>query len=474
MQDNIKSILHTIPVTGLEPRLFLPRIKVEVLEGPDKGRSVVVDKGHLSVGKSQDNDLILTDRTVSSQHLVVQRWIHESTSALHHIRRINQSGKPGVYILRDQGSTNGTWVRGVRVREVFLAPDLQVKAGNTWLRFSTEEETLHVTPSREHKLEGMLGATPEMLHMFGVAKRIAQTSNAVLILGETGTGKEGLARAIHNQSSRKDKPFVIIDCAALAPNLVEAELFGFKKGAFTGATTNRKGLLEEANGGTIFLDEIGDFPKSQQPLLLRALESGTIRPVGDNQYKSIDVRVVAATHRNLREEIEAGAFRSDLYYRLATIELEVPPLRERKNDIPLLVEYFLETFQKENKNTVLEGLEECVLQILKRYRWPGNVRELRNVIHGAASKRYTGKIQALDLPSWLQKSTHSPQTTEANTQPLHIYSEERKRVLDQFEREYFSRLLKEHDNNISQAARTANVTRKVIHNAINKHQLRKK
>lgn len=474
MSDSMFSIGHTIPVGGLEPRLFLPRIQVEVLEGPDQGRSVTVDKGRLSVGKSKENDLVLSDPTVSGIHLIVERTTADIPLLAHLGARTTATGKPGIYTLTDQGSTNGTWVSGVRIREVYLSPDLDVKAGNTRLRFTTEEESLSVEPTAENELEGMIGATSEMRHMFGMIKRVAQTNNAVLLLGETGTGKEGLARAIHNQSPRKHKPFVVIDCAALAPNLVEAELFGFKKGAFTGANADRRGLFEEADGGTVFLDEIGDFPKSQQPLLLRALESSTIRPVGGNQYKQIDIRVVAATHRNLREEIEANTFRADLYYRLATIEIEVPPLRDRREDIPLLLQRFADEFRAENAGFTVQDASPEVMALLKGYRWPGNVRELRNVVQGAASKRLHGMIQPDDLPSWIRKAAPTPTPTHDPSGPLLEYSEERRKILDAFEQTYFSRLLEEHDYNISQAARTANVTRKVVHNAINKHNLKRK
>jgi transcriptional regulator with PAS, ATPase and Fis domain len=239
-------------------------------------------------------------------------------------------------------------------------------------------------------------------------EQVAPTKSNVLILGESGTGKSLVAELIHKNSPRRDGPFISINCAAIPETLLEAELFGYKKGAFTGAVADKKGLIELANGGTLFLDEIGDLPLGLQAKLLKFLETYEFIPLGDVQKKKVDIRLISATNKNLEELIEEGKFREDLYYRLSVIELKIPPLRERKEDIPVLVYYFLEQASKQH-NKKIKGITNEALSYLLNYDWPGNVRELRNVIERAVILARDEYILPHDLPEKIIKSSPSPE-----------------------------------------------------------------
>jgi len=235
------------------------------------------------------------------------------------------------------------------------------------------------TKSKIYKLDAMVAKSPAMLKVFQLITRAAPSSSSVLITGESGTGKELVARAIHNLSPRKNRPFVTLNCGGIPENLLESELFGYEKGAFTGATISKKGLFQAADKGTIFLDEIGELPLPLQAKLLRVVQQKTFTPLGSSKEITVDVRIVAATNRNMEEEVMKGNFREDLYYRLNVINIHIPPLRERPDDIPLLVQYFLEKYSKENNKTV-QGISSFAIQALVEYPFPGNVRELENII----------------------------------------------------------------------------------------------
>ncbi|MBT3256781.1 MAG: sigma-54-dependent Fis family transcriptional regulator [Deltaproteobacteria bacterium] len=253
------------------------------------------------------------------------------------------------------------------------------------------------------KFDGIIGQSFEIQKVFKVIERVASSDTTILITGETGTGKGLAARAIHLNSKRVDRPFVSINCGAIPENLLESELFGHVRGAFTGAVTNKTGKFERGNSGTIFLDEIGDMSANLQVKILRVLEEGEFEQVGGNKTTRADVRVIAATHRNLERQVEKGLFREDLFYRLYVIPLNLPPLRNRQRDVPLLARYFLKTFNKKNDYNI-EGFSENVLKQLSEYAWPGNVRELKNLIERLVVLKQEGTIKRHDLPEKIVRS----------------------------------------------------------------------
>jgi DNA-binding NtrC family response regulator len=317
----------------------------------EDGREVAIE-GRLMIGCAEDNDLVLDDDYVSGWHCVVSR----------------QGAR---FIVVDCGSRNGTWLGGVRVGSGELTPGVRLTVGRTAMRVVAEG------PCGD---AGMLGASARMRKLRERIGQVAPTRVSVMLLGESGTGKELAARALHAQSGRKGA-FVVVNCGAISAELVESELFGHERGAFTGATARRPGVFEEADGGTLFLDEIGELPIGLQPKLLRALEAGTVRAVGASVERKVDVRVVAATHRDLRAAVKAKGFRLDLYHRLSAVELNVPSLRERAEDLPALANHFLDQVAPETGAKVLSSR---AMEAMATYGWPGNVRELRNAIQRAA------------------------------------------------------------------------------------------
>jgi DNA-binding NtrC family response regulator len=318
----------------------------------------------LVVGKDPGCDVVLSDAFVSGRHLRVER-------------------RGGRFHLRDLGSTNGTLLGGARVVDAEWLPGTAAQVGETELVLESGEP-----PGPEAtRCEGMLSVDPGMHQLFGLLAKVAAAEAPVTILGETGAGKELVARALHSLSARRDAPFIPVNCSAIAETLVESELFGHEKGAFSGADRMRRGAFEEAAGGTLFLDEIGELPLDLQPKLLRALEQGEVKRVGSARPFHVDVRVVAATHRDLRARVRAGRFREDLYYRLCVLPLAVPPLRARRGDVRALAADFLE--RAAPRGLPLRWSEEA-LQKLEAYDWPGNVRQLRNVVQRALLLRGEG------------------------------------------------------------------------------------
>ncbi len=342
-------------------------LTIEAVAGPAAGARAELAGRELSIGSAPDNHLVLADPRVSRYHcrvLVDERAVK----------------------VRDTGSANGTFVAGVRVRDADLPVDARLEVGDTRLavRWGDGERELELSP--DERFGGAVGRSVAMRELFALARRAAATDASVLLLGETGTGKEVLARAIHDHSRRAAAPFVVFDCGAVASTLIESALFGHVRGAFTGADRDHPGVFERAHGGTLFLDEIGELDPSLQPKLLRALEAGRITRVGAVEEQAVDVRIVAATHRDVRGEVDAGRFRADLYYRLAVIPLEVPALRERPEDIPLIAAHLLERVLDQNAGDLerVRAHLDTAFGELARYPWPGNVRELRNVIERAA------------------------------------------------------------------------------------------
>jgi len=309
-----------------------------------------------------------------------------------------------------------------------------------------------------------------MRAIFGVLERIAPTDATVLLEGETGTGKDVIARALHSQGPRAKDPFVVVDCGAVSYNLIESELFGHERGAFTGAIAARAGAFETAGKGTLFLDEVGELPLDVQPKLLRVLESGEFRRIGGNRPQKSEARVVAATKRNLKEEVDRGKFREDLYFRLAVVPITVPPLRQRREDIPQLVDHFLTVAKKRDARTADITIGAETRGALAAHDWPGNVRELRNVLDRAlyvAAASGERDLRLVDLPVAASAARPVPAFDPAKT-----YREIRTTFETEFERAYVSWLLGRHDGNISAAAREAKMDRKYLYDLSRKHGLR--
>lgn len=321
-------------------------------------------------------------------------------------------------------------------------------------RLQEEVKVLAEVLERTRQFGEILGESPPMQALFDQLARVADSEAAVLITGESGAGKELVAQAIHNQSLRRENKFVAVNCAALPENLLESELFGHEKGAFTDAREARKGLFQQAQSGTLFLDEVGELPLTMQPKLLRALEEGAIRPVGSDKEHAVDVRVLTATNRDLETAVEEGRFRQDLYYRINVIQLSVPPLRARGTDVLLLAQHFLERFAAKSKRAVT-GLSEAVAERLLAYPWPGNVRELRNVIERAVALTRTDKLAVDDLPEKIREHRGSRMVLEGQD-PEDLPS------LEDVEQRYIKHVLEAAGNNKTLAAKILGVDRKTL------------
>jgi transcriptional regulator with GAF, ATPase, and Fis domain len=386
----------------------------------------------------------------------------------------------GVWI-RDLQSKNGTYVNNIRVIHARVADAAVIRLGSVELTARYHRASVAVALWPSDRLGALLGGSVAMRELFARIVRVAATESSVLVRGETGTGKELVAKAIHEHSSRKSGPFVTVDCGAMPPDLLEAELFGHVRGAFTGATSTREGAFESAEGGTVFLDEIGELPLQLQPKLLRVLDSRTIRRVGESQYRAVNVRIVSATHRDLASMVSAGAFREDLYFRLAVLPLRVAALRERLEDVPLLAASFVSPAIRQ------QILTPTVLATLSSLPWLGNVRELRNTIERIVALGADEGLGMVDGPlrdtPALAPVTRAIQPTSvlprapsvlppaAVIDPSRPFKAVRDEWMDQLEREYVTALLKLHHRNISAAASAAGLDRSYLHRLIKRHNL---
>lgn len=427
--------------------LYLKKAKLLIMNGAEQGREVAVDKDAFTIGAGAQNDLILRDEAASRRHCEIRQ---------------REDG----FLLRDLGSTNGTIVQGVRVCEAYLTQGVEFQAGNTRMVFCPLQETVSYPLSPREAFGKLCGQSTAMRRVFHLAETYAKTDAAILIMGETGTGKELLAEAIHAHSQRHNKPFVVIDCGALAKGVIESELFGHAKGSFTGAGMERTGAFEQADGGTVFLDEIGELDLDLQPKLLRALERKEIRRVGSNTVRKVDVRIIAATNRNLEREVREGRFREDLFYRLSIVKIEIPPLRQRAEDIPVLVRCFLKELAGSDDPAAWPDFDRSI-ELFRRHDWPGNGRELRNVVemavHGAAAKVGLGTCLALGR---IREEAPAP-----DTGPDKPFKEAKNQLVDQFERDYLAKLLERHGGNISRASREAQIERAYLQRLVRKHGL---
>jgi two-component system, NtrC family, response regulator GlrR len=434
---------RTLPEPSAPSRqLLVQRFSVQVIDGPDEGASCRSDGGALTIGTHESARLILKDPMVSRFHC-----------------ELIPSG--GSLILEDRGSLNGTLVDGVPVVKAPLRSGAVLTLGRTRLRVDLGDKPDRVTLSTKKKFGVMVGSSPEMRRCFALLEKAAASDATVLLRGETGTGKELAAESLHREGARKEGPFVVVDCASIPANLLESELFGHERGAFTGAVAQHKGAFEAASGGTIFLDEIGELPLDLQPKLLRVLESRQVKRVGGRAYFDADVRVVAATHRDLEAEVNAQRFRSDLFYRLAVLEVRIPPLRQRADDLPLLVQHLLAQLGAQDRPQ-LRTAE--FLDGLRHHSWPGNVRELRN---------YVERCLALDESMPPGKSDEPPPTDVAPaidvTRP---FKSARDQWLGDFERRYLAGVLEAHQGNVAAAARAAGLDRIYFYRLLWKYGLK--
>ncbi len=366
--------------------------------------------------------------------------------------------------LRDLGSRNGTTVDGYRTRDIELKRGSVIRVGRTELVFEPTEKEAPVALYESDRFGESVGGSARMREIFALVDKAAPTSVTVLLQGESGTGKEAMARSIHQASPRRDRPFVVVDCSALPASLLESELFGHEKGAFTGASTRRLGLMEEAQGGTLFFDEIGELPVDMQPKLLRALESRSVRRVGGRETINLDVRVIAATNRDLAVEVNRGSFREDLYYRIAVLEVTLPPLRERPEDVQLLVAHFVRDALRDDPGQAERLLASITRENWEKLRsrpWPGNVRELRNVIE--VSLALKGDDPHLQLHG---QSVSAPSSSVDLDRP---YSAQKQEWIQRFEKAYVLGQLERHDGNISQAARASGLERMHFKRILKKH-----
>jgi DNA-binding NtrC family response regulator len=424
-------------------------LKVAVTAGNEEGREVPLDR-ILEIGTDPSCGLVLTDPSVSRKHLLI-------------------SVADDVILLKDLASRNGTVYGGARVREIEVPVGAVVQLGHTEIAIQARWYVREVQPSTARFFGDLHGESVAMREVFAVLERAAASDATVLIEGESGTGKELAARSLHGASARRAGPYVVFDCGSVPPELAESELFGHKKGAFSGAVSDRTGAFQRADGGTLCLDELGELPLDLQPKLLRVLETGEVRSVGSDTPRKVDVRLVASTNRDLHAESKRGRFRSDLYYRLEVVRVRMPPLRQRPEDIPGLIAKLLE-----GKLAPGDKMGGTNLRKLVGYAWPGNVRELRNAITRAvtlAPSAAGGGVAFDKLVFNLGPASNAPATIGAELPGVSTnvpYKEAKEQLIETFDRLYVSTLLDRHQGNVTKAAATAGLSRKHLHDLIKK------
>ena len=433
--------------------LELPRLSIHVEReaGQASARTIVHDGELCRIGSHASNDLVLDDPTISRFHC-----------------RLAREG--GTWRVVDTGSRNGTRVDGVKVLAAELEREAVLSLGDSTLRVRpaglAEPVTVPVVPS----FGAILGNSAAMQRLFALLERVAASDIDVLVQGESGTGKELVASELVKRSPRAKGPFVVVDCGSISPALVESELFGHVRGAFTGAERDREGAFEAADGGTVFLDEIGELPLELQPKLLRALEAREVRRVGQTRSRKVDVRVLAATHRELEREVNRGRFREDLYYRLAKVSVRIPPLRDRLDDVPILVQRFLDGMGHRDGGRLFSP---AVLAEMQRHDWPGNVRELRNYVERSVvlddvpppSNKKSGMVPVARPSGEAAPEGGGPDLSV----PFRVAKEA---AIEAFERGYIGPLLAHCKGNLSQAARAARMDRMYLHQLALKYGFR--
>ncbi len=433
---------------GALPRRGQALAFVLVVHGPDGGR--YPSDGTILVGKHPENDVVIDAPGVSRYHLEVR-------------------AEADAVVVRDVGSKNGTFANGARITEIRVGVGSVVRIGGpagTELGIELTHQPA-IQPSSADRFGPLIGRCSAMRSVFTVLERTAPSAATLLVLGETGTGKEVCAQAVHEASPRRAGPLVVIDCGAIPHHLIESELFGHRRGAFTGADGDRVGAFEAASGGTLFLDEVGELPLELQPKLLRVVESRSVQRLGETTRRAVDVRVVAATHRDLEAEVTRGRFRQDLYYRLAVVTLRLPPLRERGDDVLFLAQHLLATLGRAD---AIDVEEPSIRSALLGYAWPGNVRELRNALERAIHLGAAHALPMTGAPAPVTPSGPSEPSPPAAGPDL-PFKEAKEQLVVAFERAYVERLMQKHDGNISAASREADIDRNYLYRLLKKHGL---
>ncbi len=441
----------TLPSSPEGDSIRIRKTKLLIISGPLQGEEFIINKEAFTIGSGKQNDLSINDSTISKRHCEI---------------KAEENG----YSITDLDSTNGTFVQGLRISSAYLNPGSEFQLGKTHIVFCPLMEEREIPLSSCEAFGGMLGRSTAMRRVFHIAETYSPTDATIMITGETGTGKEIMAEEIHKHSRRNKRPFIVIDCAAMAKDLIESELFGHVKGAFTGANADREGAFEHADGGTVFLDEIGDLAPELQPKLLRVLEKREIRRVGDNRVKKINVRIICATNRRLDEEVNAGRFREDLYYRLSVVRIELPPLRRRKEDIALIAKRFITDLNGPLAMKQVLNFESTI-EILKRHDWPGNVRELRNLIEVA----FLAAKPPVDLSAFLGLGRFIPAAMKEDDEIFHAdrpFKDAKNDLIDEFERKYVKDLLERNGNNVSQSARAAGIERAYLQRLMKEYDIK--
>ncbi len=431
--------VRTEQLTSLRPTVR----KFEVLgvSGPAASVTYTSTGATCAIGSHAGNEIAIDDSTISRSHCELRV-------------------EGGHVKLHDLDSTNGTVLDGVRVVAGYVRDGSTIQLGRSTLRVAIGDGDVRVVVSTRTELGRLVGTSMAMRACFALLERAAASEISVLLEGESGTGKETAAQVIHEHSARKARPFLVIDCGGAPGNLLEAELFGFERDGLPGATERRVGALEAANGGTVFLDELGELPSDLQLKLLRVLERGEIRRLGATEATAIDVRIIAATDRDLRAEVNTSRFRSELYFRIAVMKIKLPPLRQRPDDLAVLVDRII--VQLGVGHEVSRRLTSpAFLASLATGAWPGNVRELRNYIERAA---------VIDELVGVEEA--APEVEDDPHDPSQPYQQARDRVLAEFERRYVEQLLRAHHGNVSAAARASGIDRTYLHRLMRRHGLR--
>jgi DNA-binding NtrC family response regulator len=442
--DRPESSDHTTLMhLSFDPSPMPKPFRLIVVEGPDAGKTFALDgsqPSRLLIGTSPACDIVVGDRTVSRRHAALELV------------------GSGVRVT-DLGSRNGTSIDGLRIEDAYTQGGELVRLGSTSFRLEREKARSVVPLSTRTSFGRVIGASTEMRRFYPLCEKLANSDVPVIIEGETGTGKEVLAESLHEEGTRKAGPFVVLDCTAVPPNLLEAELFGHERGAFTGAVAARRGVFEQANHGTLLIDEIGELDPMLQPKLLRAIERREVRPIGSNRSISVDVRLLAATRRDLDREVQAGRFRDDLLHRLAVARIELPPLKRRRGDIPLLARHFCKDLNGDERFLTKE-----LLLSWEDHPWQGNVRELRNTVARHVALGELASISFASGDGVPGEASAEPNLSDDFLQ--HVLElplgEARQKVVEEFERRYVHQLLARHDGNVTRAAQSAGVARRYL------------
>ena len=434
-----------------------------VIRRKDGTKTALQAGAHMTIGRGRASDLLIEDGQVSRRHAIVRRAVD------------------GSYVLSDLGSVNGTFINAQRV----LVPERlfdgdEIKIGPVVIAFqhapsrrSDAQDACNEDATSAGEIDAssptVVGVSSAMTEVFRLMRKAAQSSIPVLIQGETGTGKELIARAIHSVSARGRAPFIAVNCAALPESLLESQLFGHRRGSFTGADHDRQGLFEAASGGTILLDEIGEMPLAMQPKLLRVLQEGEVTRVGDTAPRRVDVRLVSATNRELQAEVGERSFREDLFYRLSTFPIVLPPLRERRDDIPLLTERFFSLACRRHGKT-LSGIHESAHACLMRYEWPGNVRQLQNEIQRAVVLAEEGDwLRTEHLSADVRDATEAEEGERPSAAPQSLNLS---LARAEFEAQHIAKVLEQEGGNVSRAATVLGMSRVGLHRKLKDFGLR--